>query len=101
MSHVPPAGWPVVVPRASVGGGVTCGLLVTASTLCPGVEVAASVDPVGVADGVGVGVGAGVGVLKWQLFAAVHGGDVGGGLVITTASAPQLELALLLLPSPL
>ena len=31
-SHVPPAGWPVVVPRASVGGGVTCGLLVTAST---------------------------------------------------------------------
>ena len=42
IRQVSPAGWPAGMPSADVGGGVTCGLLVAASTAPLGFEVAPS-----------------------------------------------------------
>ena len=68
----------MVVPRASVGGGVTCGLPVAPPTAPVGVTVEGSTLLAGVGEGdetgVGVGVGDELGEVKKQPFAVVHGG---------------------------
>ena len=92
---VSPVGLPVVVPRASVGGSVTCGLPVAPPTAPVGVTVEGSTLLAGVGEGdetgVGVGVGDELGEVKKQPFAVVHGGVgcVGGVGDAQFCSSPQ------------